>query len=160
MMMRYERLRREMVVYFICLVLFQINFWEVFFAGDNSGIRDGYRGARTHAELGYWLWNYKQIHLKISYNNKVKLKLGYSYVVVRKRMTPKRSGTTRRCGLVGVGLTFLEEFCHCGCGLWGLLCLSYVQRHSSSLVAADQDMKLSFPTSAPFLPARCYVPSW
>ena len=27
------------------------------------------------------------------------------------------SGTIKRCGLVGVGVTLLEEVCHCGCGL-------------------------------------------
>ena len=27
------------------------------------------------------------------------------------------SGTIRKCGPVGVGVTLLEEVCHCGCGL-------------------------------------------
>ena len=28
------------------------------------------------------------------------------------------SGTIWRCGPVGVGVAFLEEVCHYGCGLW------------------------------------------
>jgi hypothetical protein len=27
------------------------------------------------------------------------------------------SGTTRRCGLIGAGVTLLEEVCYCGGGL-------------------------------------------
>ena len=30
---------------------------------------------------------------------------------------PIGSGTIRRCSLVGVGMTLLEEVCHCGGGL-------------------------------------------
>jgi hypothetical protein len=29
-------------------------------------------------------------------------------------MLGSRSGTIRRCGLVGVGVALLEEACHCG----------------------------------------------
>ena len=31
------------------------------------------------------------------------------------------SDTIRRCGFVRVGMTLLEEMCHCGCRLWGLI---------------------------------------
>ena len=34
--------------------------------------------------------------------------MGYS-VVVWKKIDPQRSGTIRKCGLVGVGMTLLEE---------------------------------------------------
>ena len=34
-----------------------------------------------------------------------------------KENDPKRSGTIRRCDLVGIGMALLEEVCHCGHGL-------------------------------------------
>ena len=36
-------------------------------------------------------------------------------------MVPKGSGSTRSCVFGGVGMTLLEEMCHCGCRLWGLI---------------------------------------
>lgn len=48
------------------------------------------------------------------------------------------SGTVRRCGLVGVARTLLEEVCRGGGGLWSLLGSSYTQRGTQSLAAAFQ----------------------
>ena len=35
-------------------------------------------------------------------------------VIVRRKMAPKRSGTIRRCDLVGIGVVLLEEVYPCG----------------------------------------------
>lgn len=40
---------------------------------------------------------------------------------------PIGSGTTKRWGFTGGGVVWLKEVCHCGIGLWGLLCLSEAQ---------------------------------
>lgn len=65
---------------------------------------------------------------------------------------PMGSGTTMGCGLVEGGVALMEEVCHCGEGLWGLLCSSSAQHGIavSSLLPMDQDVKLSTP-SAPCL---------
>ena len=71
---------------------------------------------------------------------------------------PIGSGTIRRCGLVGVGVTLLQEVCHCGGGLWGL---TYTQAMPSVvhslLLPAVQDVELSDPSSALCLPSHCHV---
>ena len=46
-----------------------------------------------------------------------------------------RYDTIRRCGFVGMNVAFLEEVCHCGCGLCSLLCSSYSQCYSLLPVA-------------------------
>lgn len=37
-----------------------------------------------------------------------------SPVVVCRKMAPKGKDAIKKCGLVGVGMVFLEEVCHCG----------------------------------------------
>ena len=49
---------------------------------------------------------------------------------------PIGSGSTRRHDFVGVGVVLLEEVCHCGGRLWGLLCSSYAQCGTQSPSAA------------------------
>jgi hypothetical protein len=49
----------------------------------------------------------------------------------------------RRCGLVGVGVTLLQEVWHCGG--WAM--------RSSSCLPLEQDVELSAPP-APYLPGR------
>jgi hypothetical protein len=49
---------------------------------------------------------------------------------------PIGSVTNRKCGLVGVDVTLLEEVCHYGSGLGGLICSSYAQCDSQSPSAA------------------------
>ena len=70
---------------------------------------------------------------------------------------PIGSGTTRRCGSVGVGVALLEEVCHCGGGPWGLLCSSYTQCGSPLLLPSHQDIELSAPSPVPCLPVLCHV---
>ena len=48
------------------------------------------------------------------------------------------SGTVSRYDLVGVGVALLEEVCHCGGELWGLIGSSYVQCDTQSLSAAHR----------------------
>ena len=66
------------------------------------------------------------------------------------------SGTTRRSGLVEVGVALLEEVSHCGRGLQ--------DTHPSSLEASillftfEQDVELSTPLT-PCLPRCCHAPT-
>lgn len=67
------------------------------------------------------------------------------------------SGTVSRYGLVGVGVTLLEEPCHCGESFE----FSYIQvmpsgAHSLYFLSVDQDIELSVPSPAPCLPAHCH----
>lgn len=57
-------------------------------------------------------------------------------VVVWKKMVPKGDGTIRGCGFVGVGVSLLEEACHCGGGLKWLLCSSYTECGHNSIHVA------------------------
>jgi len=65
------------------------------------------------------------------------------------------NGTTRRCGLVGVGVALLEEVCHCGDGLLrpSPSCLRTVH----SWLPLDEDIELSAPSPAPCLPGCCHA---
>ena len=57
-------------------------------------------------------------------------------------MAPQGSGPIRRYGLVRVGMVLLEEVCHCGGGLWGLI---YAQAMPSEtdhfLLPVSQDVR-------------------
>ena len=60
--------------------------------------------------------------------------------------------------LGGRGMTLLEEVCHCGGGLWGLICSSCAQCGTISfLLPVDQNVELSAPSPAPCLPVQCHV---
>lgn len=39
------------------------------------------------------------------------------FSLICKKMVLIGSYTIRRCGVVGIGMAFLEELCHCGGGL-------------------------------------------
>ena len=67
-------------------------------------------------------------------------------------------GTTRRCGLVGVGVALSEDVCHYGAGFEG----SYAQVKptvfpSLLLLPVDQDVQLSAPYPAPCLLAAAMI---
>jgi hypothetical protein len=69
---------------------------------------------------------------------------------------PTGSGTIRRYSLVGVGVAFLEEMCHCR---WGFKVLDAQARPSVSpfLLPTDQDVELSTTPPPPCLLA-CILP--
>ena len=52
------------------------------------------------------------------------------------------SDTLRGCGFIRGGMALLEEMCHCGGGLWGLICSSYAQCGTQSLSAAFVSAKI------------------
>ena len=60
------------------------------------------------------------------------------------------SGTIRRCGLVGVGVPLLEEICHCGGRLQGLIFVQAMLSVKQSLLVPAG---LSALSPAPCLPA-------
>jgi hypothetical protein len=73
---------------------------------------------------------------------------------------PNGSGTIRRYGFVGVGMTLLEEVYHCRGDHWfGVLCSGSAQcrKRLSSWLPADQDVELSVSSPAPCLPGCCHV---
>jgi hypothetical protein len=66
------------------------------------------------------------------------------------------SGTIGRCGLVGMGVTWLEWVCHCGYGYKILTLVAWkAVFHYQPL---DEDIELSAPP-APCLPGYCHVPT-
>jgi hypothetical protein len=62
-----------------------------------------------------------------------------------------------RCGLVGVGVTLLEEMCHWGWALRSQMIKPGSMAHS--LVPADPDIELSATSPVPWLPP-CSPPRW
>jgi len=67
-------------------------------------------------------------------------------------------GIIRRCGLVGVSVTLLEEVSHCVGGLWGLLVVKFhLVWNSPLLLPVDQDAELSVLSPAPCLPRCCHA---
>ena len=68
-------------------------------------------------------------------------------------------GTIRRCGLVGIGMAFLEDVYYSGDRLRALFCLSYTQcGHSFFLLPIDQDAEFLAPP-AQCLPAGAMLPA-
>jgi hypothetical protein len=63
-------------------------------------------------------------------------------------------GTIRRCGLVEVGVTLLEEVCYCGVGFETLF-LATLQTVCPWLPFSEDADPLSPP--APCLPAHCHA---
>jgi len=58
------------------------------------------------------------------------------------------------------GVALLEEVCHGGSRLWGLLCSSYInEEHSLLLLPVDQDVELTVPSPAPCLPNAASLPA-
>ena len=57
---------------------------------------------------------------------------------------PMGSGSTRRCDLVGIGMTLLEEVCQCSSGLWGLLVIKLhpIQKKASSCLPPEETLLL------------------
>ena len=77
---------------------------------------------------------------------------------------PTESGTIRRCGLVGIGVTLLKEVCYCVGWLCCLLVLKLypVPKEASwmpveSWLPSDQDVEISAPSPAPFWPMYCML---
>ena len=59
--------------------------------------------------------------------------------------------------LVG-GVALFEEVCHCGGGLWGLICSSHTQCGTQSpYTACRSRCRTLAPSPAPCLPALCHV---
>jgi hypothetical protein len=66
------------------------------------------------------------------------------------------SGTIWRCALVGIGVTWLEWVCHCGCGHKILTLVAWKSVfHKQPL---DEDIELSAPPAS-CLPGCCHAPS-
>jgi hypothetical protein len=65
-----------------------------------------------------------------------------------------RSGTIWRCGLVGIGVTWLEQVCHCEYRL-NTLTLGQSVFYQQLL---DKDVELST-LPAPCLPGYCHAPT-
>ena len=69
---------------------------------------------------------------------------------------PIGSGTTMKYGLIGVGVAFLEEVCHCGVRLWGLRCSGYGHCGTQSPpTACWSTCRTLAPPPASSLPAHC-----
>ena len=54
-----------------------------------------------------------------------------------------------KCGFVGVGVALLEEMCHCGGRIWGLLCSA--TSCDTIHFLGDQDVELLVSSPAPCL---------
>jgi hypothetical protein len=66
------------------------------------------------------------------------------------------SGTIWRYGLVGIGVTWLEWVCHCGCGYKILILVAWMSvLHWQPL---DEDIELSAPPAL-CLPGYCHAPT-
>ena len=88
-------------------------------------------------------------------------KLFYPIVVVWEKMASKGSDTIRRCDFILVNVA-LEEVCHCGGGIWGLLCSTYAQCEIPMftvyfLLSVDQEIELAASSLVPCLPTHCHV---
>lgn len=71
---------------------------------------------------------------------------------------PIGSDTIRRCVLVRIGVSLLEEIYHCGGGLLGpMFKVHPVQKRDSSWRPSDQE--LSAPSPTPCLPESCHAHS-
>ena len=67
-------------------------------------------------------------------------------------------GTVRRGGFAGVGVALLEEACHCGDQLWGLICTQTIPSETDHFLLPEQDSEILATAPAPCLPAHRHVP--
>jgi hypothetical protein len=75
---------------------------------------------------------------------------------------PIGSGNIRKCGLAGIDVVLLEEVCHYGAWLWGLLCSSYSQCSTQSPAACRSRGRTlsSFFSIMPACTLPCFSPWW
>ena len=74
-----------------------------------------------------------------------------------KKMVPN---TVTLLGLVGVGVVLLEEVCHCGSWLSGLIYAQAMPSETVHFLFPEQDVELPTASPAPGLPAGHHVPLW